>query len=77
MIFLRSAGLILDLVVARSPGVAIFQPAVNGVAGNLVAIQASKLSTYLHQVCVMGKLPENSRICLSPIAVFFSKGIQP
>jgi len=59
--------------VTHSPGVAIFQPVVNGVAGNLVAIQASKLSTYLHQVSTIGHLPLDTRICLSPITVFFSK----
>ncbi|XP_065350310.1 solute carrier family 41 member 1-like [Cloeon dipterum] len=73
MLVQTSAGLILDRVTARSPGVAIFQPAVNGVAGNLVAIQSSKMSTYLHQVVSMGSLPEGMSVCLSPISVFFSK----
>ncbi|XP_059470733.1 solute carrier family 41 member 1-like [Neocloeon triangulifer] len=67
------AGLILDIIVARSKDVAIFQPVVNGVAGNLVAIQASKMSTYLHQCAKIGALPTGMRICLSPITVFFSK----
>ena len=29
-------------------GIAVYQPVINGAGGNLVAIQASRLSTFLH-----------------------------
>ncbi|CAB3367261.1 Hypothetical predicted protein [Cloeon dipterum] len=73
MLIQVTAGLILDIVANRTKDVAIFQPVVNGVAGNLVAIQASKMSTFLHQVSKLGVLPTGMRIFLSPKTVFFSK----
>ncbi|XP_065350312.1 solute carrier family 41 member 1-like [Cloeon dipterum] len=73
MLIQVTAGLILDIVANRTKDVAIFQPVVNGVAGNLVAIQASKMSTFLHQVTKLGVLPAGMRIFLSPKTVFFSK----
>ena len=41
-------GLILDKAVTKFRGIAVFQPLFNGVGGNLVAVQASRISTYLH-----------------------------
>ena len=41
-------GLILDKAVSKFNGIAVFQPLFNGVGGNLVAVQASRISTYLH-----------------------------
>ncbi len=41
-------GLILDSAVAKFRGIAVFQPVFNGVGGNLVAVQASRISTHLH-----------------------------
>ena len=41
-------GLILDSAVSKFNGIAVFQPVFNGVGGNLVAVQASRISTYLH-----------------------------
>ena len=41
-------GLILDQAVTKFSGIAVFQPLFNGVGGNLVAVQASRISTYLH-----------------------------
>ena len=43
-----AGGLILDNAVAKFKGIAVFQPVFNGVGGNLVAVQASRISTYLH-----------------------------
>lgn len=37
--------------------IAIFQPVVNGVGGNLVAIFASRLSTALHRTSTQGSVP--------------------
>ena len=41
-------GLILDKAVTKFNGIAVFQPLFNGVGGNLVAVQASRIATYLH-----------------------------
>ncbi|XP_075997427.1 solute carrier family 41 member 1-like isoform X2 [Genypterus blacodes] len=47
---LSIGGLILDKTVSNpnSEGMAVFTPVINGVGGNLVAIQASRMSTHLH-----------------------------
>ncbi|KAM8913976.1 solute carrier family 41 member 3-like isoform 2-T2 [Spinachia spinachia] len=52
-------GLILDKTVSNPnfEGMAVFTPVINGVGGNLVAIQASRMSTYLHCWSVPGALP--------------------
>ncbi|XP_067683679.1 solute carrier family 41 member 1-like [Haliotis asinina] len=65
-------GLILDFTVSTHDGIAVFQPVINGVGGNLVAVQASRISTYLHKNCVMGELPDSApRGCPNPISTFF------
>ncbi|UYV79822.1 hypothetical protein LAZ67_18000797 [Cordylochernes scorpioides] len=65
-------GIILDQAVAKFHGLAAFQPVINGVGGNLAAVQASRISTYLHQVSSLGHLPPNlgPRICVGPLAAF-------
>lgn len=52
-----------------------FQPVINGIGGNLVSIQASKLSTSLHKVYTLGHLPDDIPVLIGPIKAFFSKGI--
>uniref|UniRef100_A0A3B4F865 Solute carrier family 41 member n=1 Tax=Pundamilia nyererei TaxID=303518 RepID=A0A3B4F865_9CICH len=62
-------GLILDKTVSNPnfEGMAVFTPVINGVGGNLVAIQASRMSTYLHYWSVPGALPLNmSEKCPGP-----------
>ncbi|CAG2159283.1 unnamed protein product [Oppiella nova] len=69
-------GCILDFAVSRFKGIAVFQPVINGVGGNLVAVQASRISTYLHKTSKLGVLPKpNSKVCFNPCAAFFSKTI--
>ena len=46
---LSAAGVILGNAVGIYTIVAIYQPVVNGVGGNLVAIFSSRLSTQLHK----------------------------
>ncbi|CAB3379647.1 Hypothetical predicted protein [Cloeon dipterum] len=61
--------------VVLAMGIAVFQPVINGVGGNLVAVQASRISTSLHRDSKIGTLPSYaSNICLSPFAVFGAKG---
>ncbi|CAF3273454.1 unnamed protein product [Rotaria socialis] len=70
-------GLILDFAVQTLRGVAVFQPVMNGVGGNLVAVHASRLSTALHQHGKPGEFKDTShyyaaKICPNPYKVFLS-----
>ncbi|XP_039298815.1 solute carrier family 41 member 1 isoform X3 [Nilaparvata lugens] len=69
-------GLILDKMVQKYSGIAVFQPVINGVGGNLVSIQASRLATALHQregTDTPGYLPPGYSILPSPYQVFLSE----
>lgn len=66
-------GLILDYTISSYKGIAVFQLIINGVGGNLVAVQASRISTSLHKDCQTGvKVTPN--VCISPFHAFFDKG---
>jgi solute carrier family 41 len=76
MIISSLGGLVLDHTVVNFEGIAVFQPVINGVGGNLVAVQASRLSTALHKVSSPGHLPANvSPGCTGPLNVFCGKSI--
>lgn len=49
MLISSLAGNILDVAVKKYSRMAAYQPLMNGVAGNLAAVQASRMSTMLHQ----------------------------
>ena len=49
MVISSLGGTILNRTIVKFPKVASYQPVINGVAGNLVGVQASRLSTALHQ----------------------------
>ncbi|XP_037131552.1 solute carrier family 41 member 1-like isoform X2 [Syngnathus acus] len=71
-------GVILDRTVSNPSfeGMAVFTPVINGVGGNLVAIQASRLSTYLHLWSIPGVLPYKMRqYWPNPYTTFFSSGL--
>ncbi|XP_076609360.1 solute carrier family 41 member 1-like [Chaetodon auriga] len=71
-------GLILDKTVSNPnyEGMAVFTPVINGVGGNLVAIQASRMSTYLHYWSVPGALPfKMNGNCPGPCATFCSSDV--
>uniref|UniRef100_A0A8C5Q0I0 Solute carrier family 41 member n=1 Tax=Leptobrachium leishanense TaxID=445787 RepID=A0A8C5Q0I0_9ANUR len=73
-----TGGLILDKTVTdpKFEGMAVFTPVINGVAGNLVAIQASRISTFLHYWSVPGVLPYKMRQHWpNPCVTFFSAGV--
>lgn len=70
MLISSIGGLILDFTVSQYKGVAVFQLVVNGIGGNLVAVQASRISTELHSKSNLGLLPAGTKICLSPCATF-------
>ncbi|CAN2391583.1 Solute carrier family 41 [Pristimantis euphronides] len=71
-------GLILDKTVSdpNFAGIAVFTPVINGVGGNLVAVQASRVSTHLHMIGSagdgIGLVPHK---CSSPCRTFFSSDV--
>jgi solute carrier family 41 len=64
-------GIVLDQAVDKYPGYEVFQPIVNGIGGNLVCVQSSRLATKLHQTAIHGELPENTRILEWPWKTLF------
>ncbi|KFO19623.1 Solute carrier family 41 member 1 [Fukomys damarensis] len=71
-------GLILDKTVSdpNFAGMAVFTPVINGVGGNLVAVQASRISTFLHMNGMPGENSEQTpRRCPSPCTTFFSPDV--
>ncbi|KAG8128096.1 hypothetical protein E2320_014989 [Naja naja] len=78
MIISSFGGVILDKTVAKPnfEGIAVFVPVINGVGGNLVAIQASRISTFLHFWSMPGVLPHKMRQHWpNPCTTFFASGI--
>lgn len=76
MVISSFAGLIFDFAVQKYQTIAIFQPIINGVGSNLVAVHASRISTYLHLRCKLGSLPVDDdgltyESCQSPWGAFF------
>lgn len=59
-------GLVLDQAVDVLNGFVIFQPIINGIGGNLVSVQASRISTMLHQTSLMGIIPPHTKLWVSP-----------
>uniref|UniRef100_UPI00398E7F11 solute carrier family 41 member 1 isoform X2 n=1 Tax=Pristiophorus japonicus TaxID=55135 RepID=UPI00398E7F11 len=73
-----AGGLILDRTVTNPyfEGMAVFTPVINGVGGNLVAIQASRISTYLHLWSVPGVLPDRMhKKWPNPCTTFVHSGV--
>jgi solute carrier family 41 len=66
-------GLILSTVVQFFNGFVVFQPIINGVGGNLVSVQASKISTMLHQGTIFGEMPSYTKILEVPWRALFGK----
>lgn len=74
MLISSLGGIILDVMVSRHEGIAVFQPVINGVGGNLVAVQASRISTALHRDAELGTLlDEETVVFISPGAGFCGK----
>lgn len=64
-------GIVLDQAVDHYRGYEVFQPIVNGIGGNLVCVQSSRLATNLHQTAIPGILPENIRLLEWPWKTLF------
>lgn len=45
-----------------------------GIGGNLVAIQSSRISTYLHFHCAPGEVPDEAKGCYYPCRTFCGTG---
>ncbi|PSN44967.1 Solute carrier family 41 member 2 [Blattella germanica] len=67
-------GLILDSVEGMYKAFVVFQPIINGIGGNLVSIQSSRISTMLHRTSLPGIIPPHTALCVSPWAALF-KGL--
>ncbi|XP_011198545.2 solute carrier family 41 member 1 isoform X1 [Bactrocera dorsalis] len=67
-------GLVLDASVEIFSGFVVFQPIINGIGGNLVSVQASKISTMLHQSSIIGIIPPHTKIFEWPWKALF-KGV--
>uniref|UniRef100_A0A3Q3XLI8 Solute carrier family 41 member n=1 Tax=Mola mola TaxID=94237 RepID=A0A3Q3XLI8_MOLML len=69
-------GLILDKTVSdpNLAGIIVYAPVINGVGGNLVSIQCSRISTSLHLNYSAGVVPEDRKRCYSPCCIFFGSG---
>lgn len=48
---------------------------ISGIGGNLVAIQASRISTYLHLHSIPGELPEEAKGCYYPCRTYYGTGM--
>lgn len=56
-------------------GFVVFQPIINGIGGNLVSIQASKISTMLHQSSILGIIPPHTKVWENPFRALFRGSI--
>ncbi|KAK3526201.1 hypothetical protein QTP70_017757, partial [Hemibagrus guttatus] len=76
MVISSLGGLILDKTITDSNlgGAVVYTPVINGVGGNLAAIQSSRIATYLHFHCSLGSLPEDAKRCYCPFRMFYGKG---
>ncbi|XP_055973201.1 solute carrier family 41 member 2 [Sorex fumeus] len=77
MVISSIGGLILDTTVSdpNLVGIVVYTPVINGIGGNLVAIQASRISTYLHLHSIPGELPDEPKGCSYPFRTFFGPGV--
>ncbi|KAL4660318.1 solute carrier family 41 member 2-like [Arapaima gigas] len=76
MVISSVGGLILDKTVSdpNLAGIVVYTPVINGIGGNLVAIQSSRISTHLHFHCVPGEIPEEAQGCYYPCRTFCGSG---
>uniref|UniRef100_A0A3Q1FK86 Solute carrier family 41 member n=1 Tax=Acanthochromis polyacanthus TaxID=80966 RepID=A0A3Q1FK86_9TELE len=76
MVISSIGGLILDKTVSdpNLAGIIVYAPVINGVGGNLVSIQSSRISTNLHLNYSPGEVPADRRNCHNPFHTFFGSG---
>jgi len=69
MVIASGGGFVLEMAVEHFKGVTLFAPVMNGSGGDLVGIQASRMTTYLNRATnsLLGTFPESdSIICSTP-----------
>jgi len=74
MLIASGGGFVLEMAVEHFKGVTLFAPVMNGSGGDLVGIQASRMTTYLNKATnsLLGTMPENDdKVCQTPCATFF------
>ncbi|KAK9890241.1 hypothetical protein WA026_010354 [Henosepilachna vigintioctopunctata] len=71
-----SGGLVLDTAVGQFNGYQVFQPIINGIGGNLVSVQASRIATMLHQTSLRGVIPPHTKQFVAPWTALFH-GVLP
>ncbi|KAM9771966.1 solute carrier family 41 member 2 isoform X2 [Syngnathus typhle] len=76
MVISSIGGLILDKTVSdpNLAGIVVYTPVINGIGGNLVAIQSSRISTFLHFHFAPGEVPDEAKGCYYPCRTFFGTG---
>ncbi|KAJ7998017.1 hypothetical protein DPEC_G00218180 [Dallia pectoralis] len=76
MVISSLGGLILDTTVSdqNMTGMILYTPVINGIGGNLVAIQSSRIATDLHLHCLPRQVPDNRTSCYNPCRTFFGSG---
>ncbi|XP_054656937.1 solute carrier family 41 member 2 isoform X2 [Dunckerocampus dactyliophorus] len=76
MVISSIGGLILDKTVSdpNLAGIVVYTPVINGIGGNLVAIQSSRFSTCLHFHCAPGEVPDEVKGCYYPCRTFCGTG---
>ncbi|XP_066561349.1 solute carrier family 41 member 2 isoform X1 [Amia ocellicauda] len=76
MVISSIGGLILDKTVSdpNLAGIVVYTPVINGIGGNLVAIQSSRISTHLHFHSMPGEVPEEAKGCYYPCRTFCGAG---
>lgn len=76
MVISSIGGLILDKTVSdpNLAGIVVYTPVINGIGGNLVAIQSSRISTHLHFHNAPGEVPEEAKGCYYPCRTFCGTG---
>ncbi|XP_029953136.1 solute carrier family 41 member 2 [Salarias fasciatus] len=76
MVISSIGGLILDKTVSdpNLAGIIVYAPVINGIGGNLVSIQSSRISTNLHMNYPPGEVPESREGCFSPCRTFIGSG---
>jgi solute carrier family 41 len=63
---------LLGRAVTEFSGFVVFQPIINGVGGNLVSVQACKISTLLYQATIPGIIPSFTKIFELPWRALFT-----
>ncbi|XP_051238330.1 solute carrier family 41 member 2 [Dicentrarchus labrax] len=76
MVISSIGGLILDKTVSdpNLAGILVYAPVINGIGGNLVSIQSSRISTNLHLNYSPREVPEDRRSCYNPCRTFLGSG---